>query len=68
MKPQFTKGSIYKDGQYYYFKTRDSVNNKQIKKCTFETTIRKAKSASKKRVYPGFPTSLTTENIRFLYY
>jgi integrase len=48
MKPQFTKGSIYKDGQYYYFKTRDSVNNKQIKKCTFETTIRKAKSASKK--------------------
>ena len=21
-----------------------------------------------KRVYPGFPTSLTTENIRFLYY
>jgi integrase len=48
MKPQFTKGGIYKDGQYYYFKTRDSVNDKQIKRCTYETTIRKAKSAAKK--------------------
>lgn len=44
-KPRFTKGSTFKSGKYYYFKTRDTVTGKQIKRCTYQKNKRNLTAA-----------------------